>query len=198
MSLRFAGRMRGAHPWGSILLLVALAAACDTDEPGTTGSDIVPRDSVSAPVETTEAAPVLVDSSIPSGVAGEDGWGYVQSSEVDLDGDGDSERVVLAARVEMVRGRPAWDDGQPWQVYVQESSGERTDLYRRFVQLGTLTMRVTVPQADRAREVVLLEHLPDRLSVFEIAYEAPGRIRTRAALVRDVDPAGETASPQLP
>ena len=131
-------------------------------------------------------------------MAGEDGWGYVQSTEVDLDGDGEIERVRLAARVEMVRGRPAWDDGQPWQVYVQESSGERTDLYRRFLQLGTVTMRITAPQGDETPRVVLLEHLPDRLSLYEIAYEAPGRLRPRAAFVRDVDPVGELASPQLP
>ena len=198
MSPRSVARATVHRRWGLTLLLVAVAAACEVDEPETTGSEPAPPGGAPSPVETQEPAPVLVDSSVGGGVAGEEGWGYVQSTEVDLDGDGDAERVVLASRVELVRGRPAWDDGQPWQVYVQESSGERTELYRRFVQLGTVTMRITAPQADEAPAVVLLEHLPDRLSVYEIAYQAPGRIRTRAPFVRNVDPVGELASPRLP
>src|SRR5690606_15712646 len=61
----------------------------------------------------------LVDTSIQPGVAGQDGWMYSRSAEADLDGDGAPERVVLMARAEVMDGRPLWDDGQPWQVYVE-------------------------------------------------------------------------------
>ena len=123
---------------------------------------------------------------------------YSQSVEADLDGDGQPERAVLAARVELYQGRPAWDDGQPWQVYVEEPDGSRSDLYRRFVQLGTVTMRIGRAGDGRSASVILIEHLPDRLSVYELEYGGTGQVRTAQAFARSLDPTGEVSSPALP
>lgn len=139
----------------------------------------------------------LVDSTISPAVAGEEGWHYQQSADVDLTGDGNLEHVVLTARVEMYRGRPAWDDGQPWQVYVESQDGTRTYVYAQRLQLGTLTMRVSRGEVNPPT-VVLLEHLPDRLRVLEAAYTGPGLVSVSVEYQRDLDPRGEIASPQLP
>jgi hypothetical protein len=140
----------------------------------------------------------LVDSAIPPAIAGEAGWNYRQAAEVDLTGDGQPERVVLTARVELYRGRPAWDDGQPWQVYIEAADSTRTYIYAQRLQLGTLTMRVGRSEPGQPATVVLLEHLPDRLSLYEVSYPLPGRVSVAVRFQRDVDPRGETAGPQLP
>ncbi|HEX6924668.1 MAG TPA: hypothetical protein VF167_04535 [Longimicrobiaceae bacterium] len=140
----------------------------------------------------------LVDTSIEPAVAGQDGWMYSRSAEADLDSDGELERVVLMARAEVRDGRPLWDDGQPWQVYVEESDGRRTYLYSRYVQLGSPTLRIGLEQQGRPPSLILLEHVPDRVSFYEIVYEGPGSARAIAHLERMVDPTGELASPDLP
>jgi hypothetical protein len=144
------------------------------------------------------AAVQLVDTSLAPAVAGEDGWMYQQNADADLDDDGQLERVVLTARVEMLRGRPAWDDGQPWQVYVEEADETRTYLFARFVQLGTITMRVALPEGDTGATVILLEHLPDQLSLYEVEYHGPGSATAIPRFQRMLDPRGEIAGPALP
>ncbi len=140
----------------------------------------------------------LIDPDIPPAVAGEDGWGYQQSAEADLDRDGVSERIVLTARAEMVRGRPAWDDGQPWQVYVEAADGTRRYVYAQRLQLGALTMRLALDEAGDPASIVLFEHLPDRLRLFEAFYGGPEELRTLLRFERMLDPRGELASPMLP
>lgn len=149
------------------------------------------------PAAASSASP-LVDPSIPPAVAGADGWNWHQSAQADLDGDGKAERVVLTARVEMHRGRPAWDDGQPWQVYVEADGGHRTYVYAQRLQLGTLTLRVSQAEAGQPATLILLEHLPDRLGVYEASYEGPGRVSVATRLRRALDPRGGLASPRLP
>lgn len=134
---------RGGEPAGAG---VETAAAGETaasrlpaggSAPAAAGADVRQAGGETAP------SPPLIDPTIPPAIAGEGGWNYHQSASADLDGDGSPERVVLTARVEMYRGRPAWDDGQPWQVYVETAQGTRTYLYAQRLQLGTLTMRIT-------------------------------------------------------
>lgn len=164
--------------------LVACAGACGWGAPGAevegarTGADASPPPPPTVP---------LIDSAIPPAVAGEAGWDYHQSVEVDLDGDGRPERVVLTARVALVRGRPAWDDGQPWQVYVEAPDSGRTYLYAQRLQLGTLVMRVGRADAARPASVVLLEQLPDRVSLYELLYLGPDSVSVAARFQRDVD-----------
>lgn len=167
--------------------LVTLTTSCERQAPE------------SRPDSLAAAAVVqLVDSTIKAAVAGRDGWGYEQSAAHDLDGDGQPERVVLTARVELMRGRPAWDDGQQWQVYIEEPDSSRTYIYAQFVQLGTVTMRVGEAVDGNPASVILIEHLPDRLGVYEIQYQAPGRFTAIERFERVLDPRGDVASPKLP
>lgn len=179
----------------ALLLSLLLSAGCgapDTTSEGPASVIIVDT------IRPTPPPVDLMDPNIPPAVAGEDGWDYQLSGDADLNGDGRAERIVLTARVEMYQGRPAWDDGQPWQVYVEDESGTRTHLYAQRLQLGTLTMRIAPPVDDGLPAVLLLEHLPDRLSVYEATYRGPGDASAVIAYQREVDPTGETASPLLP
>ena len=178
--------------WAGITLVLG-ACAVDARPPQS-------ADSVPAAGTDTLVAPIvqLVDSAIPPAVAGAEGWNFQQSARADLDGDGLPERVVLTAKVELYRGRPAWDDGQPWQVYIESADGRRTYVYGQRLQLGTLTMRVAPRDSARAATVVLLEQLPDQISLYEVSYGGPGRVTVAVRFQRLLDPTGETASPKLP
>ena len=127
-----------------------------------------------------------------------EGWNFQQGTTADLDGDGKAERIVLTARVEMMRGRPIWDDGQPWQVYVESADGKRTYMYARFLQLGTLTMRLSDVDSSKTRKIVILEQLPDRLAIYEGVYSGPDRLSATTAYEQMLDPVGDLASPTLP
>ncbi len=174
------------------IVAVALVGACagaDAPEPAAVDSG-----AITAPVETV----VLIDSGRAPAVAGTDGWNYHRTALGDIDGDGADESVVIAARVEMVHGRPAWDDGQQWQVYVEEADSSRTVVYARRLQLGALTLRIEAGPAGAPRRMVLMEHLPDRLAVYEVAYRGPANFSAGVRYERALDPTGELASPALP
>jgi hypothetical protein len=136
----------------------------------------------------------LIDSTIPPAIAGEDGWNYSMVANVDLFGDSLPERVVLTARVELMLGRPVWDDGQPWQVYVESPDTVRTWLYAQRLQLGTLDMRITSGDTLRRPRILLIEHLPQRLRIIEASFTR-GAARVSVRLERALDPTGGTASP---
>lgn len=176
--------------WAGMILLVG-GCAVDSRPPQS-------ADSVPAAGADSVPSVQLVDSAIPPAVAGAEGWNYQQSARADLDGDGQAERVVLTAKVELYRGRPAWDDGQPWQVYIEAPDGGRTYVYAQRLQLGTLTMRVGSTEAGQRPTLVLLEQLPDRISLYEVSYGGPGRVTGAVRYQRLLDPTGETASPKLP
>ncbi|MBI2873772.1 MAG: hypothetical protein HYY09_01665 [Firmicutes bacterium] len=63
---------------------------------------------------------------------------------MDLDRDGVIETLHLVAEVSKLdphlkglnQDDFIWDDGQPWQVYIEEPTGEQTRIYSRFVQHG--------------------------------------------------------------
>jgi hypothetical protein len=167
--------------------IVCLAACGGGDETVVERPDAIAFDAVA-----------LIDSSIVPAVAGEDGWNYVLASEADLTGDGIAERAVLTARVELYRGRPAWDDGQPWQVYVEFPDGTRRHLYAQRLQLGTLTLRLAEARAPAPATLVLLEQLPDRLRVIEVSFDDRQEPTTRLLVERMLDPTGQAASPHLP
>lgn len=154
-------------------------------------------DSASVTISDSLQVTPPIDSTIPPAIAGQDGWNYVESATADVMGDSVHERIVLTARVELYRGRPAWDDGQPWQVYIESQDGRRTYLYAQRLQLGTLTMRVTHAESGRKASVLMIEHLPSRLRVFEARSMRTG-LSVTPLIERELDPRGEQASPRLP
>lgn len=176
----------------SLAAVAIVLAACSKDARNEVVDTMPAADS--APTPTVN----LLDTTHTPAVAGAEGWNYQQSATADLDGDGKSERVVMMARVEMMRGRPLWDDGQPWQVYVESEDKKRTYMYARYVQLGTLQLRLSVADSARSRKIVILEHLPDRLAIYEGSYTGPNQLTTRTAYEQILDPVGDIASPKLP
>ena len=183
--------------WACAGFTALVVWGCGSDTPAPR-ADNVGRDS--AVDSAVTPPPVLIDTAIPPAVAGEEGWNYQQSAEADLNGDGQVEWVVLTARVEVYRGRPAWDDGQPWQVYIEAPDGRRTYVYAQRLQLGTLTMRLGHGGAGEGQPVtvVLLVQLPDRLGVYEVTYIEPARVSVVQRFERELDAVGDHASPPLP
>ncbi|MEO5825655.1 MAG: hypothetical protein ABIR59_07195 [Gemmatimonadales bacterium] len=187
----------------AVAAIVAVAVVVACAGPDGPESAAVDSRAVATAIDSgadTAPAPtvVLVDSGQPPAAAGADGWNYHRTASVDLDGDGTLERVVIAARVEMVRGRPTWDDGQQWQVYVEEADSFRTLVYARRLQLGTLSLRLEAGPAGAPRRMVLMEHLPDRLAVYEVSYRGPTDFSAAVGYQRALDPTGELASSALP
>jgi len=180
-----------------MLLFAGIAAAlvgCTADTPPNDRDPTYGAVTDTSPPDSLE----LVEASIPPAIAGQGGWNFQQRAEADLAGDGEAEQIVLTAQVELSRGRPAWDDGQPWQVYIEEPDGSQTRVYARRLQLGTLTMRLTRGEPGRPPTIILLEHLPERLSVYEVSYHGPDRVSVVQRFERHLDPTGELASPRLP
>jgi hypothetical protein len=83
-------------------------------------------------------------------------------------------------------------------VYVEEGDSTRTYVFARYVQLGTVTMRVGEAVDGKRSSVVLVVHLPDHLGVYEVEYEGPGRASVSQRFERVLDPRGDLASPKLP
>ena len=102
----------------------------------------------------------------------------------------------MTARVELVRGQPAWDDGQPWQVYVEHADGRRDYVYAQRLQLGTLSLRMSQEDSTRLPTVILLEQLPERWRIIEVNYPtASAAPRAVLAFERRIDARGDHATP---
>ena len=168
-------------------MLLACAAEAPVEEPVT--SLVTDAPAPPAPLD-------LIDPAIPPAIAGEDGWNFHQAVRADFTGDGRPERVVMTARVELVRGQPAWDDGQPWQVYVESNDSTRTYIYAQRLQLGTLSMRMSQPDSTRLPTIILLEQLPERWRLIEVDYPtANAAPRAVLQFERQVDARGEIEEP---
>ncbi len=135
------------------------------------------------------AAVVLVDTAQPPAVAGDAGWRYHLRANADLDGDGRPERASLIARVGRDDDGFLWDDGQPWQLYVEEADGTRTYVYRRWVQMGTVEAHVASrAPGQKGFDLLIVENTPGDLRVFEVNYAGPGRVTTVERLARRIHP----------
>jgi hypothetical protein len=161
-------------PRRTVLVLVVFAVGCTS----------------SPPAGNPDPASNLLEARVPRAVADDPGWNYQQRADADFDGDGMNETAVLIADVVLdAQGGPLWEDGHRWQVYVEERDGVRTYLYARFLPNGKLTAEVTRPNAGRAPTIVLLEHTPEALGVFEFSYQGPNRLAMVSQLERSFDPA---------
>lgn len=139
--------------------------------------------SAGAPVQTpTPAAVNLIDPTYPLAIAGQNGWDYQRTAEVDLDADGVAERVVVMAKAPANSDDVGWDDGEPWQVYIEESSGERTYIFARWVQLGRLEGVITSNEQGQPDELLIVEKGGGRFVVYQVAYRGPAAFQTTEAL----------------
>lgn len=127
----------------------------------------------SFPVSSAVSTPALnlVDPDYPPGIA-DGGWQYRESVEADLDGDGAKETVWVTARASWNGRSFDFDDGQPWQVYVEEADGKRTYLYSRWVQIGAL--EVGISEDHGKSSVVILERGGLSFALYRIHYGGPG------------------------
>jgi len=119
----------------------------------------------------------LIDSQQELVNAGTAGWEYQQSMTADLDNDGSTETIFILARVlkdPLDPNEYQWDDGQPWQVYIQDG-GDITRVYARFVQIGRLNVFVTDQEPPR---LVIAEREGAGYSLYAVRYKGPGRTHT--------------------
>jgi hypothetical protein len=141
----------------------------------------------------------MLDARVPPAKAGDPGWMYAQRVAADFDGDGQDETAVLISDVTLDNGgAPLWEDGHRWQIYVEESDGTVTRLYARFVPRGKVTADVGVPSAGKELYIVVVEHSPERMGVYEYEYRGPQRADVRKRLERDLDPARQFTGSMRP
>lgn len=120
----------------------------------------------------------LIDPAQKLVVAGEAGWDYRQYLSADLDGDGSTETVVIMARVAKDPERPGeyqWDDGQPWQIYIQDGDNI-THVYARWVQLGNLIVFITDEESAR---LAIAENEGAGFRLYMTKYTSNGQSKTR-------------------
>jgi hypothetical protein len=99
----------------------------------------------------------------------------------------------------MYRGEPAWDDGQPWQVYIEYPDLGREYVYIQRLQLGNLQMRVAPADGSRPAAVLLIEHLPDRIRLAEVSFDRDQQaLRSEVVYERNLDASGTAGTPLPP
>lgn len=172
-----------------LLLTVLTLVSCKRTTP-----EAAQEARVAMPERNAEADSItsMIDATVPSALAGDSGWKYAQRVTADLDGSGAEEEAVLMCDVALdARGRPLWEDGHRWQLYVRETGGKRevTRLFARFIPNGKVTAELGVPSAGSKNWIVLLVQSPERLGVYEFEYRGPGRADVRKRLERDLDAA---------
>jgi hypothetical protein len=180
------------RPLRSLLVLAfAAAAGC-----GGGGGDDSPA-AGSAPVSPLPEVD-LVSPRHDDAVMGQAGWNHAQSATADLDGDGTAEKAVIIANADSYHGTVLWNDGQVWQVYVEEPDGTRTYVYKQFLQLGSVLARLARPEAPRpgaaakqpavqAPTILLLEQVPQRFAAYEVRYSGPGQASVVEVMHRAYD-----------
>ena len=192
--------------------LVLFVAACGAPPPAggpetataTTDSGVRPPAAAppnarpSTPPSVPSSVEALLDSGVPRAVAGEPRWRYQQRASADWDGDGARETAVLIADVELdAQGRPLWEDGHRWQLYVEEPDSTRTYLYARFLPNGTLTADLARPSSGATPTIVLVEQTPYTLRVYDVAYRGQEQAAVVARFARDFAPGDRfTGSPR--
>lgn len=105
------------------------------------------------------------------------GWRHRAALDADLNGDGRTERLVVASDVSLTdSGEPLWEDGHRWGVYVEDST-QRTLLYSRFLPNGVAEIAVGAPGTDGSRDILILERTPQHSRSIVLEYQRPGSAR---------------------
>ncbi len=131
--------------------------------------------------------PDLIDDSYLVADPVSDDWAYQKTARVDLDGDGSEEQILLFANVSMVGGEYCWDDGQTWELRIDEQTGEQTRVYAQYLQFGTAEVAFRRKSEQGSPLLLLLEETDYSLRVYEIVYDGPGKIRVRVLVDRLID-----------
>jgi hypothetical protein len=187
MNLYHRDRMRNP-----LILLAAasLLAACERGDES--AGRAAPATSADTAIRAAPAAPaplVMVDTALPPATAGEPGWDYHKLATADLNGDGQPERASLIARVGLTEDDGfLWDDGQPWQLYIIAPDGTRTDVFRRWVQMGTMDAHVSTDVSGTGRTLLLVENTPYAVRIIEVIYAGPGKVTAVERFTREIHP----------
>lgn len=175
-------RVRSHLPIVLLLLLLGCGRGSD-DEPPDAGADTAGNSGEQAPVSE------LFDGLVQLAVAGQAGWRYSRAVSTDLNGDGRLERAVLISNVEVRDGRPFWEDGHHWQMYIETDEGERTHVYARFVPLGAVRVWLAHPASGTETPRILLqEETPHRVAAYEIAYHGLSEVQVYSQFEYALDP----------
>jgi hypothetical protein len=176
------------HPI-TFVAATCLLVGCDRSGRAPKAASGTPADTVEPRTATASAPVMLVDTTLPAARPGDAGWDYHKLATADLDGDGQPELASLIARVGRDERGFLWDDGQPWQLHIEEADGTRTYAYRRFVQLGTVEAHVATPAAGGSGLVILLvENTPSRIRMWEVTYAGPGKVTAVEQFTREIHP----------
>jgi hypothetical protein len=117
-------------------------------------------------------------------------WQYRKYSFYDLDGDGIQEKIVILANVELSsNGEPAWDDGQRWEVRIEEPAGTKTRVFAQYVQFGEVQGYIT--NQDGQLALLLLEKSSNYLRGSEVIYLGPNKIKSRVIFSRGYRTTGQ-------
>lgn len=112
------------------------------------------------------------------------GWEYALAERADLDGDGFQEQLWVLAQVTLADdGQPLWEDGQEWQVYVEDEDGITTHLFAGLVQLGRLDVSIThMPQPT----ILVQTTSYSSARTYEFVYNGPRKVEARTLVARDI------------
>ncbi len=185
MSMAQLQRIIVGIPMFCIVTVVALGACSNSAE----GTNQAPVAGVTAVSSAASPSP-LVDPALPTAVAGQPEWEYQQEAHADFNGDGVVERAVLIANVQLADdGYPMWDDGQAWQLYIEEPDTTRTYVYARMVQLGRVTAHLTYAAPDQGPTIMIMEQTPQELRIYEVTYRGIQQVEVDELVQRRLDPA---------
>ena len=169
------------------LLAATSCGPARDDAPARSANDPASARPAASTAAAADSVVDLVDPGVTMAAAGQH-WNYHLEASADLDGDGVAERTVIITDVALdERGGFLWDDGQVWQVYVEEPDGTRTYVYARFLQMGTLE-GMTSPGPGRTRLVTIVEQTPHAYVLYEVRYRGPNRAEVVRRLQRDLNP----------
>ena len=178
------------------ILLVAFLGACSETTPEDARQA---REGMAERNRQPDSIDGMLDARVPAAKAGDPGWMYAQRVTADFDGDDKDETAVLISDVTLDNGgAPLWEDGHRWQLYVEESDGKVTRLYAKFIPRGRVTADVGIPSAGKELYIVVVEHSPDRIGVYEYEYRGPQTADVRKRLERDLDPARQFTGAMRP